>query len=708
MEGDNISTETPSPNKTTEEIGSSTIKYRQSGWAPLAYPLSAFQLPTESKVEAPALLNNIQTGPNNVNPYFPLHKHVLFVLIRDLMVVDGVLDPKTFELIKSKNGEEAPYSRHWNPELADIRKENEEDTDKKRKIFAKEIRGPKPKKCKINPKENGGKPIKLCDGRSQTSHTTLGECERSIYYISTDKESKVKREHKKKSEHEPAPNHSASLGHQTSGGAVAVPSSPCKPDEVVSNDIPVFSQDTLKRKPSKLRKKTPPNPNQDVIIIEDSDTENDNIPSSAEELTSRIVQRSIISGKKHPVCDSIIPDFISSSLHGLHVKRSRFVSDADLSASQSSNQHPTFVAKGCCSDEKASFPCVQYSTREKLLHVSIYHEEHLRDTAFAMTKRVVVSFPTYAIRKLLSYRSNAIPRDKMIHLLSTLVFNASHAMYAWQQTEHDLLLEKNEQCLSAAMKTSHREGLDNEIVKLLFNERDLRKIGGFDSSSILPTALLISRLADRGMRWTRFAKTALGRKMLIERGGGGSNYRVSAGWVGAWRKMKYVSLDERNKQDDKDEAPDATSSAKTPETEKDGKTTEAKETAVISPKHSYLDAMSSLVSLHLSREVDNCWGVRLAREGEMCVVMKVSKEKEGLQLKEGDIIIEVRNDQGENLCAPYHSKQKLYDREFYDPLNESGDIQDKGKDLSKWFKQVVGIFKSSTSLDLKVTRVGFV
>jgi len=277
----------------------------------------------------------------------------------------------------------------------------------------------------------------------------------------------------------------------------------------------------------------------------------------------------------------------------------------------------------------------------------------------------------------------------MIHLISALIFNASHAMYAWQQTERELLSKTSEQWLSVTMKRSRREELDNRIRCLLFNERDLRKVGGFESSSILPSALLMSRLSERKMPWARFAKTGLGRKMLKERGGGGSNYKVSAGWVGAWRKMKYASFDGGIKHVKVE-----------PETSDN-------ESGIDSTNHSFSNTLSSLVSLRVSRPNDKkSWGVKLAREGEMCVVMKVSVDDTNFELKEGDIIVDVRNDVGKHICAPYYSKRGRFDRDFFDL--SSATQQEEERDLRKWFKEVVCIFKSSNKLDLKVTRVGSV
>jgi len=670
--GNIIKTKVPIPGKNVINTTTSTAKYRPSGWAPLAYPLSAFQIPKKSEFEYSSAYSedsNSTLHPHdrgNVNPYFPLHKHILFVLIRDLMVVDGVLDPKTFELIHAKNGKNSNFSRHWNPDWRKIRKENEEDLDLKRPISNSNSNDHRSKRIKTSQDRR-------IEARNPSSQTLLGECKQSPHFVS-----KIKKEAKKESgssKNSGECNKKSTRDQEEKGSSdtrdniATPPELTCKPDDVPS--MPIF--------PSTPKKEF--DPNQEVIVVEYSESENDNLPSHAEELAAIIAKRAIMSDKTKDVCEYIIPDFISSALEGPQQNRSRTVSDADILTSQ--NELKVTVS------ENGMFPCVQYASKEELLHISIYHEEHLRISGYEMVKQALESFSTYALRKLLSYRSTSIARDKMIHLIAALIFNASHAMYAWQQTERELLSKTREEWLSVSMKRSRREELDNRIRRLLFDERDLRKIGGFESSSILPSALLLSRLSERKMSWGRFAKTGLGRKLLKERGGGGSNYKVSAGWVGAWRKMKYASLD---------------GGIKHIKVEPDSSDYEAKE---FSSSYSYNDSMSSLVSLHLSRpNNEESWGVKLAREGEMCVVMKVSVKSKDFELKQGDIIIDVQNDQGEHICAPYFSKRSRFDQDFFDLSTPTPREEDR--DLRKWFKQVVGIFKSSSKLDLKVTRVGSV
>ena len=680
-------------NLTISDMPSITTENKQSGWAPLAYPLSAFKVPIASGFEkSSSFRNDIQTlDPEtishvslkkDVNPYFPLHKYVLFVLIRDLLFVDGGINPKTMELIKSKCEEDPQYLRHWDPDWKQIKQEHEEDLEGKREVVLSDnIDGTKSKKLKSDDtklKTNVKKSTpsshsethkqEMADLRNSKSVTLVSNSEMNSN-ASTVGQS-LPRLKKKRRIAQP----------------IVVPSvSPCLSNSNVSN---VSFEKSENNNKSNLSKGNNQNQIREIIVIEGSDSEDDDLPSCAEELTMKIVSRAVITDVSKHVCNAIIPNFIHSSSNGIHVKRSRLVSDADTLSNQNDRQT---VSKGFTPDFTIPCSCVQYSAKQQLLHVSIFHEEHLRSTAYNMTLRALESFSTRSLRTLLNYRSNSIPRQKMIQLLSTVLFNASHAMYAWDQTEAELILERNEIISSRSMGRINQEELDDEIVKLLFNERDLRKIGGFKSSSILPTALLISRIAKRNMSWARFSETGYGRKVLMERSGKGNKHGVSIGWIGAWRKIRQRSMENTVKQSRPKKGSKKSSMLKSDVNENHRS------------KEFWSGIMSSIVSIRLTRDCEEkAWGVKLARERQMCVVMKVSEENANIELKEGDIITEVKSNGGNTFYAPYSNS---YNAQKFDPFYGCKELPDETQDLSQWFKRVVEIFKSSQELDLKVIRV---
>jgi hypothetical protein len=91
-----------------------------------------------------------------------------------------------------------------------------------------------------------------------------------------------------------------------------------------------------------------------------------------------------------------------------------------------------------------------------------------------------------------------------------------------------------------------------------------------------------------------------------------------------------------------------------------------------------------LIPITISREVGKSWGILLAREGSMCVVMRVPDGK-GTTLRRGDLIVSIRNECDEYVNTP--------------TLHPSSEIS------PEWFSEAVDIFKRSNTLHLDVRRV---
>jgi hypothetical protein len=318
------------------------------------------------------------------------------------------------------------------------------------------------------------------------------------------------------------------------------------------------------------------------------------------------------------------------------------------------------------------------------LDVSISFESTLRNLAYRMISEICLSFEDEPIRMFLGYKSGALKRERVVQMLSDYLFDVSHAMFAWKQTEIEVTSQRTGAVLS--VQTSFLQEVDSLVRDSLFDERALRKIGGLDDSSILRHAIEISRCKRRKETWENFAKTATGRRLLSHHRSG------TVHLVGQKRRGQRVKQ--------------FASSAASCDTSEEGQRSRAssiasyeeidhnlpclteicdcnhKERSFVAPYGTTIHHLSEVIEMTLTRKSGESWGVLLSREGDMCVVDRAPAD--GL-LFSGDLILSVRNDRGESATPPALSSQA------------------QGVD---WFKDVVNVFKGSNELRLNVRRVG--
>lgn len=109
------SSSSPSPPASSS---SSSSSWRSVGWKPLSYPLAAlFHTNLVAVQSDPSFLDNDTLNQQEeeeeeeeenktmttmrLNPFFPLHKTVLVAALRELFLLDGVMDPLTFKVVLS-------------------------------------------------------------------------------------------------------------------------------------------------------------------------------------------------------------------------------------------------------------------------------------------------------------------------------------------------------------------------------------------------------------------------------------------------------------------------------------------------------------------------------------------------------------------------------------------------------------------------------
>jgi hypothetical protein len=327
-----------------------------------------------------------------------------------------------------------------------------------------------------------------------------------------------------------------------------------------------------------------------------------------------------------------------------------------------------------------------------MLHVSISNEALLRDAAMTMTTKLIQTFQERSLRLFFGYKTTVVPRDRLTELMAGFLFDTSHAMFAWVQTEQEVLAQN-----------PNLVDPDATIRRSLFNQRALKKLGGFKSHGILPQAISVGRLRRRNVSLEKYAKTAQGKQMLEHHAN--EKAIISAGklrrgqrlrqryWLTSmllWQENEEASVSTaapRSRSCSISSEPDDEFAEPCPR--------EGKVGADLTRQSRILSDMPGSRSVALTKE--SCalsWGVGLVQEGNACVVGRAQNQHPDASSKDsylqcGDMIMYVQNEHGEEagspLCSWFSSQRST-----------------TGED---WFQRMVDLFKSSTELHLVIQRV---
>jgi len=395
-------------------------------------------------------------------------------------------------------------------------------------------------------------------------------------------------------------------------------------------------------------------------------------PCTAEDLCAPIVARAAIpheyseATKKLPSLQEILGQ---SHYYGLQQQNSsspnvrRKVSDADTDAVLSSkkrNTHPSLV----------------------MINISLTVEQHLKVLCTHMTKQLLSSFQPSTIAAYCSrcscYGSNNtnnkhVSSDNhqlLTSIISKLILRVSHAMFAWQRTEVDILSSTSSSRVAPVIWT--REECDIQVYRNLFGNNVLQAIGGFDSTSLLPNALSIARLRNRGMSWHRFATSGLGRSMMLLR----QHNRQTT------HRNNNNHQQQKQPQEQGVHKPKKRLNKKTPKLVEESHPDSYDRRHRSSSASSCFDLIPPTLTIALKRSQPSCWNINLAKEGNLCVVAHSPNTNE---LQDGDIILTISDLEGSTTIRPGASSE---------PNNDNN-----------WFKAVVDMFKSNSSLILEIRRV---
>lgn len=609
--------------KLPKKANKDSLRWRSTGWTPLAYPASA-------------LVNNCNNNTNrasdgSVNPFFPLDKDVLRAAMREMLILDGSIDAKTLKL-----------------------KEEE------RMRFQKQ---------------------QSCDTQ-MTLYTSAPVYASHVHTWLT----RMKKE--------------SSVESENTGKKRKLPVSP----------LGTFSKKKLKKRPATVlvddKKQLDESSAESDVAVEDL-----KVPiSCAEKLVDLIVERTLLPSDACSVLEPVLSSSdvkVEELFHWEQRRPPRKVSDTDQLSLANTEQPPVLLdlTEETCGDQDISLFVDIHNRKDdgsfaflkseipSILDVSIVFESSLRITAYRMVSKMCQTYDNDAIRLFLGYKSCALKRERVLRILSDYLFDVSHAMFAWKQTESEIL---SEQRALPSLASFYRQ-VDSLVSDSLFDQRALKKIGGLDDSSILRHAIEISRSERKQESWERFSTTATGRRLL-------SHHRAGrAHLVGQKRRGQRIKRATDN--GGSEDAPRSRASSIGSYSEEDvlvmmesssgvpeAMPTTACATATVQEvalaatsstlqqqhQHVTIQNLSEVLDLVLTRSVGKSWGVLLSKEGDHCVVDRAPEDS---TLRCGDMILSVKNDRND---------------EWKPSPNRNPD----------WFKEIVGFFKGSNALHLVVRRVG--
>jgi hypothetical protein len=154
----------------------------------------------------------------------------------------------------------------------------------------------------------------------------------------------------------------------------------------------------------------------------------------------------------------------------------------------------------------------------RLLEASIDDECSMRARAHEIISSIVNSFRgndmNVPLRAFLGYKSAKSPsRDRILEIISDVLFDVSHAMYAFIHTQEDVTRARP--LLSKGVANEMNYGsMEKQIKSSLFDDRALKRIGGFEPASLLPLALGIRRCCQTKTSWEEYARSEEGKMAM--------------------------------------------------------------------------------------------------------------------------------------------------------------------------------------------------
>lgn len=438
-------------------------------WAPLSYPsaviFSSYRGRNGGGAHDPSILTRV------ADPLFPLHRDVLLAAVRELLIIDGTIDHCTMEIMVTRDTDKESGESGQIDHTVDHSSNNESNADG----FS-----PSAKKLRVE--------AASVDSLVTAQKKSVLECSQPglhVVPIGLD-------QHECNFEHTRFFNAEALVGYAVDR-AMLVPAG-------ASNENDNSSQS------SSINMEMPGALIASKRKVSDASDDSERKHDSASDFPSWVVSlvRSNIMLLQTSPSGSKLTRLIPQSGMEFNAANPEETDHAILSFLR----HPKLQRK-----QQQDKVCQTTFALPRLLEASIADECSLRARAHEMISSIVNSFRendmNIPLRVFLGYKSTKSPsRDRILEIFSDILFDVSHAMYAFIHTQEDMTRGKG-----VADEMNHKS-MDMQIKSSLFDDRALKRIGGFEPASLLPLALGIRRCRQTKTSWEEYACSEEGRMAM--------------------------------------------------------------------------------------------------------------------------------------------------------------------------------------------------
>ena len=291
---------------------------------------------------------------------------------------------------------------------------------------------------------------------------------------------------------------------------------------------------------------------------------------------------------------------------------------------------------------------VELSAAAPEVQASIFTELMLRTAALETTHRLARNFDLSTLHLFFGYKTSKLQEERLVQVINDYLFDCSHAMFVFTASRKD------------------DRSLD---MKLFFEKRATAKVGGVDEGSLLCNALSI-HLSKDDDDWSKLAASQEGKRMLQHHG----------------RRLEQLKLGRKRRGDRLRRGNLASDSFDDPRSRASSFSSEGDEPSNVQQSiHGSVIDVPSILHMKVAKGPNGSWGIILAKEGDMCVVLKSQLQ----ELLVGDLVLQVND--GEGACVRSPSARA------------SGCVMNDGDE--DWFQSIVSMFRSSNELHLMVQRV---
>ena len=470
-------------------------------WAPICYPSSSI-FASRGEGEGCTLANN---RIRKADPFFPLQRDVLLAAMRELLIIDGKIDPRTMKVAVPVAEEKV---------TCNVNQKNANRSDKKRARSAS---------ADTN-KATGGAVPTLSDDDEEEKDKCAPSLPKKQRLQSSSVDSMVELQKELVQPAASAQPHVVPIAEKQPFDYSQFDSAEELVEYAVNrakvqghNEPAPFSAEeqttvTSKRKVS------------DVDDMEAQDAKGAPFPSSVVSL----VRSNIMVFQSNSGAPNSLTKLQNCLPQSLLTEREKNIFHSALSSRVTMAE---LLPQGTENFEKTNDAIIEFLRQPQLhrqrqqgnanksllvmpqlLEASVTDESYLRESARNMVVAMIHSIPgndfEVPLRVFLGYKSTKTPsRERLLDIICGVLFDVSHACHAWLQTERDIMRKSH-----VSKEAIGSKDMDVHIKNALFeqNHRAIKNIGGFEDTSLLPLALGIHRCRQKSTTWAEYASSSDG------------------------------------------------------------------------------------------------------------------------------------------------------------------------------------------------------